>query len=230
VRRICRYFPVLVLLLFCVQFAGAQSFFDVGISFGAAQDKAASVGVDQGTLLNCALGSTTTCVPTPSLSAFMMGFNIDIILAKHLGAGFQTAIQPARQKFAVLQNRNLSTGTPEIDLQSRLSLYDIDAVYQPFTLKKAALQLKGGISIANLKFYENLSGANALIGSFSQSQYAGSSNHFGGHAGAGVLIFVTDHVFIRPAFDAHFIRNLTQFGSNFVANEMVTVGYSWGDR
>jgi len=230
VRRIARYLPLLFLVLCTIQFAQAQSFFDVGIHFGAAQDKAAAQGIDQNTFLNCPIGQSSTCVATPSLSAFMMGFQMNLILWKHFGAGFNMDIQPVKQNYAVLETAAISQGVPEIDLQSRISFYDIDAVYQPYTSKKAAIQLKGGLSIANLKFYENESGANAVIGSFNQSQYAGSSNHVGAAFGGGVQIFVTDHVFLRPEFVGHYIRNLSQFGSNFVKTEMVTVGYSWGDR
>jgi hypothetical protein len=230
VKRIGRYLPLMLLMLCLIPLAEAQSFFDVGIGFGYARDKAAALGIDQNTLLNCVPATSSTCVATPALSAFMMGADINLILWKHFGAGFQLNVQPAKQNYAVLQGAITSAGQPEIDLQSRVSFYDIDAVYQPVTKKKYAIQLKGGIAIANLKFYENVSGGNAVIGSFNQSQYAGSSNHFGGHFGGGVQIFVTDHIFIRPEYDGHYIRNLSQFGSNLVNGGMVWIGYSWGDR
>jgi hypothetical protein len=59
----------------------------------------------------------------------------------------------------------------------------------------------------------------------------GSSNHFQVHAGVGVQIFLTEHVFIRPQFDFHYVPGLTdQFGSNMVPAAMVWLGYSIGDR
>jgi len=61
-----------------------------------------------------------------------------------------------------------------------------------------------------------------------QSQYAGSSNHFSVHGGVGVQIYVTDHVFIRPQFDVHYVTNFSQFGRNIVTSEMVWIGYSLG--
>jgi hypothetical protein len=57
-----------------------------------------------------------------------------------------------------------------------------------------------------------------------------STNHFQVHGGVGVEIYLTDHIFVRPQFDVHYVRNLTQFGSNLVKTEMVWLGYSWGDR
>jgi hypothetical protein len=46
-----------------------------------------------------------------------------------------------------------------------------------------------------------------------------------------VQVFVTDHIYIQPQFDFHYVPNLTdQFGSNIAVGGMVWVGYSWGDR
>ena len=65
----------------------------------------------------------------------------------------------------------------------------------------------------------------------SQTQPVGSSNHFQIHAGVGVEIFLTDHIFVRPQFDLRYIPNFTdQFGSNVVAGGMMWLGYSLGDR
>lgn len=227
-KHIGRYLPLFFLVLCCIQIAVAQSAFDLNVGFGAAQDKAASTGLDQNTLLNCTSGSS--CVKTPGLSAFMMGAGGDLMLWKHFGLGAQYTSQPARQKYAVLQPAAVSLGQPEIDLQSRVSFFDFNGIYQPISSKKASLQLGGGVGFANLKFYENVNGSNAVFGSFNQSQYAGSSNHFLVHGGIGVQIFVTDHIYIKPQFDIHYVHNFSQFGSNLVKAEMVWIGYSFGDR
>ncbi|MEI9971972.1 MAG: hypothetical protein WDO73_07875 [Ignavibacteriota bacterium] len=42
---------------------------------------------------------------------------------------------------------------------------------------------------------------------------------------------MTDHIFVRPQFDYHYVPSFTdQFGSNSAVGGMVWVGYSWGDR
>jgi hypothetical protein len=47
----------------------------------------------------------------------------------------------------------------------------------------------------------------------------------------GLQIFLTEHIFVRPQFDLHYVPNFTdQFGSNTVPAGMVWVGYSWGDH
>jgi hypothetical protein len=110
-----------------------------------------------------------------------------------------------------------------------MTLFDFNGIYQPVHTKKVAVKLEGGIGDANLKFYENAS-SSSVLGSQNSSQYFGSANHFQVHGGLGVQIYINDHIYIRPEFDVHYVRNLTQFGSNIVTSEMVWVGYSWGDR
>jgi hypothetical protein len=160
----------------------------------------------------------------------MLGFGANLMLWKHFGIGGEANIQPSKPTYALLQPGIASQGQPAITLQSRITFYDFNGIYQPVNTKKVALQLVGGIGGANLKFYENATGANALVGSYNQSQYAGSSNHFQVHGGVGVQFYVTDHVFIRPQFDVRYVRNLSQFGRNLVTSEMVWLGYSFGDR
>jgi hypothetical protein len=228
VRRTFHYFSVLVLLFVAVQLASAQtSSFDINIGFGAAQDKAAETGIDQNTFLSCTPGAPS-CSTTPSLNSFMLGFGGNLLLWKHLGFGAEVNFQPSKQNYALLQSGNASQGVATINLQSRVTLFDFNAIYQPLATKKAALQLVGGIGGANLRFYEAASGNNALVGNFNSSQYAASSNHFQVHGGVGVQFYVTEHVFVRPQFDVHYVHNFIQFGRNLVTEETVWLGYSFG--
>jgi outer membrane protein W len=110
-----------------------------------------------------------------------------------------------------------------------MTLYDFNGIFQPISTKKVDVKIQAGIGGANLKFYESASSSSAL-GSESQSQYFQSANHLNVHGGVGVDVFVTDHIFVRPEFNIHYIPNLTQFGSSAVITGMVWVGYSWGDR
>ena len=43
-------------------------------------------------------------------------------------------------------------------------------------------------------------------------------------------IYVSGNFFIRPQFDIHYVPNFIQFGTNLVTEEMVWVGYSFGNR
>lgn len=226
-RRFSRYLPLLVLLLVAIPFASAQSSFDINMGFGAVQDSAGP-GVDVNTFLACSSQTLAgSCGATPALSGFILGFGGNLLLWKHLGFGADVTIQPAKQNYLSIP-ASLIQGTTASELQSRVTFYDFDAIYQPFSTKKAAFQLHGGIGGANLRFYENYTGSNALTGNYNQSQYAGSSNHFQVNGGAGVQIYLTDNLFIRPQFDVHWVNNFFQFGRNIVTEETVWIGYSFG--
>jgi len=230
VRRFPRYLLFLPLLILSISIANAQSAFDFNIGFGAVQDKASSGQLNQA-LLPCTGPNDINgpCVSTPSLSGFMLGFGGDLMLWKHFGVGADVSLQPAKQTYANLNASAAASGLTTLSVQSRMTLYDFDAILQPISSKRASLKIKGGIGGANLKFYESGSASNAL---FNQnfSQYFGSSNHFQVHGGVGVQLYVTDHIFVRPEFDVHWVRNLTEFGRDVVTQEMVWIGYSWGEH
>lgn len=225
VRRICRYLPMLALPVLCMQLANAQSSVDVGIGFGAAQAPRAKQGLDTNTLLNCTLG-TPDCAQTPRLSAFMMGFSGDLMLWKHFGVGADVTFEPTKSDYVTLPAAG--TGLTSLSLKSRTTLYDFKGILQPVKSNKAALKLYGGIGGANIKFYESGTSNTALTGSQSFSQFFGSSNHFQVVGGAAVQIYFKEHWFIRPQFDAHYVRNLNQFGRNLITEETVWIGYSLG--
>jgi hypothetical protein len=230
VKRISCYLPLLFVLCCSVPLASAQSQFDLNLGFGAIYDKANSTQVDQS--LSTCTGATDAyppCVSTPSLSGFMMGFGGDVMLKPKYGFGAEVAFQPAKETYVNLNASAAASGLNTLAYTSRMTLFDFNGIYQPISTKKVQLKLEGGIGGANLKFYEAGS-SSSVLGSQNISQYVQSANHFNVHGGVGVDIFVTDHIYIRPEFDIHYVPNLTQFGSNVVMTGMAWVGYSWGDR
>jgi hypothetical protein len=226
VRRICRYLPMFVLPLLCMQFANAQSGIDFGIGFGAAGAPAAKTGIDQN-LLSCSLGSAG-CSSTPKLDTFMIGVNGDLMLWKKFGVGAEVNFAPTKKDYVLLQQQVANQGIPGISLTDRVTLYDFNGIFQPVKTKRAALKLEGGIGGANIKFYESGTSTSALVGSQNFTQYFGSSNHFQVHAGVGVQIYATEHMFIRPQFDLNYVHNLSQFGRDSVVRYSVWIGYTFG--
>ena len=123
VRRICRYLPLLTLLLASIQLAGAQSLIDINLGFGAVQAKATGNGIE-GDFTNgyynppttgqpvagsaCALAGTTVAglLPcfdggkTSALSGVMMGFGANLMLWEHFGIGVEVAFQPNKPTYA----------------------------------------------------------------------------------------------------------------------------------
>jgi hypothetical protein len=161
----------------------------------------------------------------------MLGFGGNLMLWKHFGVGAEVSVEPSKQNYlAIPAVVAESEGVNSIEFQSRATFYDFNGIYQPVKSKRAALDISGGVGGANIKLYENASSSTSLLGNQSQSQFAGSFNHFQVHGGVGVQIYVTDHFFIRPQFDIHYVPNLTQWGSKVVTQEMVWVGYSFGGQ
>jgi hypothetical protein len=150
------------------------------------------------------------------------------MLWKKFGVGMEANFQPGKQDYLVVSTA--SSGQFGEKLQTRVTFYDFNGIFQPITAKRAALQLVGGIGGANIKFYDNVSSSSSILGNSNTSQFFASSNHFQLHAGLGVQLYATEHVFIRPQFDLHYVHNFTQFNRNSVPAFTIWLGYSFGDR
>jgi len=235
VKRICRYLPILALLPLCVPFASAQSSVDFMIGGGTAWDKSNGGGLDNALSVN-AFGSCTPgsgdpdCLTNPKLSGFFLGIGGDVMLWKHLGIGAEVNVQPSRSNYG----SPCSTAVDQACLQFRQEFYDFNAVYAPVNDKKVTVQIQGGIGGAHTSFAVNQAGGcvgTAVVCTPATAEPAGTSNHFQIHAGIGVSLFVTEHIFIRPQFDIHYVPSFTdQFGRNLVPEATVWVGYNFGSR
>lgn len=221
-KRIYTYLPTLSLALLCVPFASAQSSVDFRFGFGTAHDKSNGSGIDNLNSAN-AFGvcepntGDVNCQTNPSLGGFFMGVGGDVMLWKRFGIGGTVDFQPVRGNYGPLLYRQ--------------AFYDINGLFRPINEKRVALQLEGGIGAAHTGFAINQSGCVGTAVCSNSIVPVGTSNHFDIHAGVGVSLYLTEHVFVRPEFDLHYAPGLTdQFGSNVVPAAMVWLGYSFGDR
>jgi len=231
-RRRSTYVGLLSTAIFWAGIASAQSSFDINMGLGAIQDPASSTQLNQA-LAPCSGPNDPNgpCISTPSLSAFMLGFGGDVMLWKRFGVGGAVTIQPAQQSYVNLNSQAASQGLSSFSLNSRMTLYDLNGVYEPVHTERFGVKLRGGFGGANLKFYQSGSTTDSLVGTQNFSQYFASSNHFQVHGGLGLQAYVMDHIFVRPEFEVYYVPNLTQqFGRNLVTEEMVWIGYSWGNR
>ena len=149
-----------------------------------------------------------------------------------LGVGIEYSIHPGQQDYAPLNasTNSLVTST-EVPVKSRQSFYDFDAVFRPIQTKRAALNIEGGIGGArtSLSYTQTSCVGNAVCAS--QSGAIGVANHFQEHVGIGAQIFVTEHFFVRPQLDLHFVQNFSgDFGRAVVPSGMVWVGYNLGSK
>ena len=139
------------------------------------------------------------------------------MLTKRYGFGGEASLQPAKKDYAGMQARQI--------------FYDVDAVYAPVNQKKVMVRLAGGIGGASTRFSISSTSCVGTAVCQTQSQAVGSAKHFQVHAGLGVQLYVTEHIFIRPQFDLHYVPNFTtQYGSNLAPSGMIWIGYSLGDR
>lgn len=220
-RRICRYLP-LSLLLVCAQFATAQGAFDAYVGLGAAHVKSNGSGIDNLNSTNafgaCDITSGDQyCQKTGALSGLFMTFGGDVMVQKHYGFGANVSLQPVKQDYGPMQDRQM--------------FYDFDGIYAPLATKRVSLRLEGGIGGANTSFSYSQNSCVGTAVCSNSAQSIGSSSHFQIHAGVGIQFNVTEHVFIRPQFDYHYVPNLTQqFGSNSVPAGTIFIGYNFGEK
>jgi hypothetical protein len=222
-KRLCRYLPQLSALLFFVPLAGAQSTFDVNVGFGSAHVASSGAGIDNLSSPTNAFGACSPgsgdafCQKTPGLGGFFLGFGGSLMMQKHYGFGAEVNLQPAKSDYGPLQYRQ--------------TFYDVNGIYAPINEKRVQIQLQGGIGGAKTGFSFTQNGCVGTAVCSTQSQPVGNSNHFQIHAGLGVQFYLTQHVFIRPQFDYHYVPSLTdQFGSNSVPEGTIWLGYSFGER
>jgi len=210
------------LLFLGAAFASAQTSFDVNLGFGSAWDGANSGGIDNSSSINafgaCTPGSgDADCQSLPKLNGFFLGFGGDLMLYKHFGVGFEANLQPARETYG--------------PLNSRQSFYDVNGIYAPYATKRVSLFIDGGVGGARTSFSLTESGCVGTAVCSTSTEPVGTANHFQVHVGVGAQIFVTDHIFLKPEFDYHYVPGLdNQFGSNNVPEAMVWLGYSFGER
>ncbi len=220
-RRIFRYLPLLS-LPFCAPFASAQSSVDFNVGFGTAHSKANGGGIDSAASANaygsCKPGTGDPyCQANPSLGGFFLGIGGDVMLHKWWGIGAEVNVKPARSDYGPLKYRQ--------------AFYDVNAVIAPVNTKRASVHLEGGIGAARTSFAISQSGCVGTAVCTSQTTPVGNATHFQLHGGVGIALFVTDHVFIRPQFDIHYVPGFTdQFGSKAVPAGTVWLGYNFGDR
>jgi hypothetical protein len=212
VKAVWRYFAPVSLLILCAALASAQTSADVNVGLGSAHVSANSNPLNESGW-GCATG--TNCLP--ALSGVFMGIGADVMLTKRYGVGGEASFQPTRTDYGTFA-------------KFRQVFYDVNGIYVPLSEKRFAVQLQGGIGGARTSFIET---GSACIGTscVNQSQPLANWSHFQVHAGIGVSLYVTEHIFIRPQFDFHYVPGLNnQFGSNIVPQGTIWVGYTMGSR
>jgi hypothetical protein len=149
---------------------------------------------------------------TSNLDGFFVRPGFSVFLTKHFGVGAEIAWRGPKGDYAGIPFRSI--------------FYNVDAIYRPSKLstKRLLPELRGGLGGARTRFTPN----DDL--SCAQVDACPAANHFQQHFGAAVRWYWTTQVFIRPAFDLNHVNHFDEFGSNWVPQYSLGLGYSIGRR
>ena len=136
-------------------------------------------------------------------------FGLDFLFYKNLGVGFNAAFRASQNLYQGIQ-------------PFRPYFYDVDAVYAPPLGKRAQAEFSVGIGAESVRFYTPFVSCN-FVGC---TDFV-SSNHFLGQFGAGLRLYVTNRVFIRPEAHLYLVNNNVEFSGSRATRFGVSIGYSF---
>jgi hypothetical protein len=157
---------------------------------------------------------TGNFVNTPKLTGLFADVGGGVMLTPHLGAGAEISWRAGQGNYSGLNYRPI--------------FYDFNGIWQPVKTKRFVPEIQAGIGGVKVGFSANQQLCDALVGCSTVSLGAESSSHFQAHFAVAARLYVTPRIFVRPAVDAHWVNNFFQFGSNWVPQYSLGVGYSFG--
>ncbi len=101
-------------------------------------------------------------------------------------------------------------------------LYDVNGVFAP-KIGRVQPELQAGIGAESVRFYQPYYNCN-----FTGCTNYTTTDHFMGHVGGGLRLFVWHHVFIRPEAHVYLVHNNVEFSSGHLYRYGASIGYSLG--
>ena len=147
---------------------------------------------------------------TPSLDGVFTDLGATVFIGRNWGVGAELAWRPTQGDYA--------------GLQYRPSFYNFDGIFrpEPGNTKRFAPEFRAGIGGARIRYnFDDQTACDQVPG-------CPDSTHFQAHAGAAARWYFKDHIFLRPALDVHYVRNFSEFGSDWVPRYSLSIGYSFG--
>jgi hypothetical protein len=151
---------------------------------------------------------------TPRLGGSFSDIGTTLLFTKHFGVGADVSWKNSRGAYAGLLYRPL--------------FYNFDAVFEPVSAKHFEPEFHAGMGAEHIGFSLNNTKCDQFAGCSTSNVGVDSSTHFQVHGVAAARFYVNDHVFLRPAVDAHWVNNNFQFGHNWVPEYSFGIGYSFG--
>ena len=174
----------------------------------------------QGTAIDSSAGTqvdtfgTGNPFTTPRMGGSFSDIGTSVLFTKHFGVGADLSWRDTRGSYAGLLYRPI--------------FYNFDGVWEPVSTKHFEPEVHAGLGAMHIGYSYSQTQCDQFAGCSTFNKGVGTSTHFQAHAALAARFYVTDHVFVRPAVDAHYVNNLFQFGSNWVPEYSIGVGYSFG--
>ena len=140
------------------------------------------------------------------------------MLTKRYGFGAETDFQFSHTNYQGFNTRPI--------------FYDFNGVYIPFSGRwnRVVPEIEAGIGGVRMSFNYTSTSCDTLVGCQTSTTPIESSSHFQVHVGIGLRLYATKHLFIRPAFDYHYVPNFFQYGSNSIPEVGAAVGWSFSEH
>jgi hypothetical protein len=180
-------------------------------------------GTSQGQEFSSAFGVSTVTAPSASsASAFYspqsmtggayLNFSSDFLIKNRFGVNAELSWRASRDFYQGLY-------------PFRPIFYDFNGIWAPKLGKSATAELMAGIGGVDIRFYQPFT----ICGAFGCTDYV-SSNHFLGHFGGGLRLYLHGGLFVRPEAHLYLIRNNVEFSSGRAARYGVSLGYTFGHQ
>jgi hypothetical protein len=172
------------------------------LGFGSAHDSSSDLQINtfgDGTLYK-----------TPTLGGLFMTFGATVFINKHVGVGAELSWKASQGDYAGLKYRPL--------------FYSFDSIFRPArgSTKRFEPEFRAGLGGERVSYsFDDQQSCDQVPG-------CPASTHFQVHLASAARWYLTDHLFLRPALDVHYVNNYFEFGSNWVPRYSVGIGYDLG--
>jgi len=153
---------------------------------------------------------------TPRMGGLFGTVGGDVILRHRIGGGAEYSFRKDRGPYA--------------GLEYRLVFYDINAVYYPLSNRgrRWLPEVQGGVGRSKLTFYDTPGFCMiAPQGCRSTNAQIETLDHLALHFAGGVRFSIWKGLFVRPQVDLRWIHTFADFGSSWVPEYTLAVGYTF---
>jgi hypothetical protein len=172
------------------------------VGFGGAYDVSNGMKIDT--------FSDGTLYKTPALEGVFAQAGMSVFFGRQWGIGAEISRRVVQGGFA--------------GLNYSLSFASLDAIYRParFTSKRVEPEYRLGIGDARVHYsFDDPDACSQVPG-------CPVTTHFQVRFALSERLYLSNHVFLRPALDLHYVNGLSDFGKDWVPEFLIGVGYSLG--